>query len=83
MIEPYEQTLNKTPIAARRAWAVDVFRDLEKRLPSDATVVILAGERYREFLIDDLERRGHRVEVPMAGLGIGQQLAWLKEHTHD
>ncbi len=81
VIAPYEQTLNKMPVAARREWAERVLADLARRVRPDATVVFLAGARYREFLIDGLRARGNRVEVPMEGLTIGRQLSWLKKHT--
>jgi hypothetical protein len=44
-------------------------------------VVILAGIAYREFLEPSLRSRGYVVEVPMRGLGIGRQLAWLSNNT--
>jgi hypothetical protein len=36
---------------------------------------------YLRDLVPLLERRGYAVEVPMAGLGIGQQLGWLSRHV--
>lgn len=56
---------------------------LEKLLPEVVgakRVVMFAGHRYREFLIEPLERRGAKVEMPMAHLARGEQLAWLLEH---
>jgi hypothetical protein len=41
---------------------------------------MFAGQRYREFLVEPLQRRGIKVEVPMANLALGEQLAWLSEH---
>ena len=76
-IVPYEQTLNTMPIAERRGWAARVNAQLREAAPAASHAVVLAGECYREFLADHLTTRGIRVEVPMAGLGIGQQLAWL------
>jgi hypothetical protein len=79
-IAPYDHTLNTLGVADRRAWANKV---LVKLLPESAgvkRVVIFAGHRYREFLVEPLERRGIRVEVPMAHLARGEQLRWLSEH---
>jgi uncharacterized protein DUF6884 len=79
-IAPYDRTLNTLGVAERRAWASTV---LERLLPEIVTVkriVMFAGQRYREFLVEPLERRGMKVEVPMARLSRGQQLAWLSEH---
>ena len=74
---PYEKTLNKMDADARRAWANAVMHALEPHLAKQKTVVILAGEKYREFLAPQLRTRGVQVCVPMAGLRIGEQLRWL------
>ena len=37
------------------------------------------GRRYREFLIEPLERLGITVLVPMAHLTRGEQLGWVTE----
>ncbi len=43
---------------------------------------MLAGRNYRDKLVQRIEdRAGWTVEVPLAGLGIGQQIAWLKANT--
>ena len=80
-IEPYDTTLNSMPIKERREWATRVIEQvMELDLPGES-VVLLAGAKYREFLLPLLEEKGLAVEVPMRGLGIGQQLQWLKEET--
>lgn len=76
-IAPYEKTLNTAGVAERRAWADDVRRQLAPRLIGRPRVVIFAGQRYREFLVPALLRDGYEVDVPMANLRIGEQLAWL------
>lgn len=75
-VEPYNETLARMPIAARREWAARVCAQIDA-LPYARRVVILAGVRYREFLVDALRRRYGRVEVPLRGLGIGRQLQRL------
>lgn len=80
VLAPYEKTLNRMPIAERRAWATRVLTALEPQLPDTDRVVFMAGERYREFLMEPLRLRV-QVEVPMAGLTIGRQLQWLSQHT--
>jgi hypothetical protein len=75
-IQPYEQTLNAMPRTERQAWAARVQQQMELALPDVGRCVVLAGQRYREFLMDYLTRR-YTVEVPMEGLAIGQQLRWL------
>ena len=44
-------------------------------------VVILAGARYREFIMEALSNMVTEVEVPLEGLRIGEQLSWLLGKT--
>lgn len=81
IIVPYEKTLNNMSVASRRAWARMVGAQLREQLGDVDRVVVLAGERYREFLLPTLRELAGTVEVPMAGLRIGEQLRWL--HTHE
>jgi cytolysin (calcineurin-like family phosphatase) len=76
-IEPYERTLNTLGVAERRAWASAVLDKLLPELTGENRVVMFAGDRYREFLVVPLRSQGIKVEVPMANLAFGQQLAWL------
>lgn len=78
-ITRYKKTLNTMRAAERRAWANDVMRALEGRLDGVRSVVVFAGEKYREFLVPEMQRRGVQVHVPMEGLQIGKQLAWLND----
>jgi hypothetical protein len=50
---------------------------MEKSLPAADRIVVLAGVRYREFLMDYLRQHARIVEVPMEGLSIGRQLQYL------
>lgn len=81
VVAPYEKTLNNMGIRERREWAQKVIDQLKKRLPDCEEIVVLAGARYREFLMTYLSTRAKRVAVPMEGLAIGQQLSWLASHT--
>ncbi len=77
VIAPYDQMLNRK--AQREAWARRVLAALTRLVrPEGAEIVFLAGLRYRDPLVEWLTARGYGVQVPMAGLGIGQQLRWLK-----
>jgi exonuclease III len=76
-IAPYEKALNSAGVAERRAWAEKVRRQLAPSLRGRRRVVIFAGQRYREFLVPALQSDGYKVDVPMANLRIGEQLAWL------
>lgn len=78
-IPPYEQTLNDMSRAERLAWARTVQLQMDFALPDGGRCVVLAGRRYREFLLDYLATR-YATEVPMKGLAIGKQLRWLASH---
>jgi hypothetical protein len=81
VISPYERTLVSMSAADRRNWGEGVVRQLEElEYASTAPIVVLAGTRYREPLTAWL---GSRAVVPMAGLAIGQQLAWLTARVRD
>jgi hypothetical protein len=79
VIEPYDETLNRMPAAVRRTWARRVLEDLDPVLQPGDQVMILAGKKYRENLVDPIQQMGCSVEIPMEGLGIGKQLRWLKQ----
>jgi cytoplasmic iron level regulating protein YaaA (DUF328/UPF0246 family) len=79
VISRYEETLNTIGKRDRLAWAEKVQKQLLDLLPSDAEVILLAGERYRENIEPFLRKRGHSVSVPLQGLQIGKQLQWLKQ----
>lgn len=76
-IAPYDYTMNSLGVNQRRAWAAGVLKMLLPLLTNEKRVVMFAGDRYREFLVEPLERRGIEVEVPMAHLRRGEQLSWL------
>lgn len=77
VIEPYDVTLNEMGVGERRVWVARVQQQLEQVTRTGDTIVMLAGARYREGLTAALQRRGVRVEVPIQGLKIGEQLQWL------
>jgi hypothetical protein len=81
VIAPYERTLNTMGVADRREWAERVAPQLAGAVPNIASVVFLAGERYREFLAPHFAGQGVAVSVPMKGMRIGEQLSWLGQHT--
>jgi len=77
VIEPYDVTLNQMGIRERREWAALVLRQLKAVLRPGDKVIMLAGQRYREGLLNTLRARGVHVSVPMEGLRVGEQLHWL------
>jgi cytoplasmic iron level regulating protein YaaA (DUF328/UPF0246 family) len=81
VLEPYNTTLKTMDKRARQAWAEWVFASLQPRLSPGDTVIFLAGQAYREFLADRISRLGCKIEIPMEGLRIGEQLHWLSQPT--
>ena len=79
-IEPYDITLSEMKTSEREDWAEMVVKKLHgyTDLQKDH-FVILAGERYRHFLLPHLES----YEIPMEGLRIGQQLQFLKRQLEN
>ena len=65
--------------AERRAWAGGVAGQLRRYDQRWDTIVVLAGRRYREHLVVHLEQLAEHIEVPLEGLGIGEQLRWLNQ----
>ncbi|MBW6533226.1 hypothetical protein KZ820_20990 [Sphingomonas sp. RRHST34] len=74
VIAPYDVTLGDMTAAERRAWGERVTAQLAEQIGPRTPVVILAGRLYRDPLSSWTGARGR---VPMEGLGIGQQKAWL------
>ncbi len=78
VIAPYEMTLNSMGASERRTWSDRVIASIKREVEDDRPLVILAGQRYREHLV---AWAPDRISVPMKGLAIGQQLAWLYANT--
>lgn len=83
LLEPYDVTLKKMSATERRKWAEQVFADLKPLLNATDTVVFLAGVIYRENLVKKVEELGCKVEIPMEGLRIGEQVSWLQRQLKD
>ena len=63
-------------------WAEDVSSKLRLHITDIDTIYVLAGHRYREFLVPKLRNFDDvNICVPMEGLRIGEQLRWLNERT--
>jgi hypothetical protein len=81
ILKPYDKTLKRASRQERRDWSRGVVRELQQCLGSlNGTVFeIHAGNDYRAYgLVDGLIAGGARVEVPVAGLLLGQQLAFYR-----
>jgi hypothetical protein len=73
-VGPYNTTLKDMPSAQVKAWADKVVKQLKTQadLQSDH-FIILAGEKYRKYLVPYLSS----YEVPLQGMLIGKQLQYL------
>jgi hypothetical protein len=83
VIEPYDTALPRFTPMQRREWAAGVAERLLQVIGQRngaAEVCALAGRHYTDELALHLQRRSPatRFHRPMAGLGIGEQKAWLK-----
>lgn len=81
VLAPYGETMPLLSSAVRKIWADNVYAALRPMLNPGDRVVFLAGQYYRRDLVDRLRASGIDVDTPMEGLGIGQQLTWLVQHT--
>jgi hypothetical protein len=84
VVEPYDFTWSQSDPddrIRRQTWSRCTASNLRDCAPESARLVVLAGGDYREFLVPALKCRGFAVEVPLAGMGIGQQKQWLLQHT--
>lgn len=76
----YEESLVGKSPRARQKWAEGVIATLERRglRPDGKTrFVLFAGSEYAEFLAP------LQAEEPLAGLGLGYRLSWLKERVEE
>jgi hypothetical protein len=71
VLHPCDETLVGRPRAVREAWAGCVVAQLERRGLRRARFWLHAGRAYADVLAGRLD-----CELPLAGLGIGERLAW-------
>lgn len=77
VIEPYDTTLSGLVDWQVQRWADDVQQALPNL--SSARVVVLAGRDYVAPLRSVLAAEAADLRLPLAGLGIGEQMGWLRE----
>ena len=78
MLAPYERSLNARPQAERRRWAAAVAAQLRRLQPAGHDLA-RAGRPRRTASVCCRTCRA-AIQRPLAGLGSGQQLAWLQQH---
>ena len=80
-IEPYEKTLLTMSKAERDEWAERVIKQIGLHWPRKAKrIVWLAGSVYiQPRIVEYLKQQGIKNKYPLAGLGIGKRMQWLKQ----
>lgn len=84
VIPPYDVCLDKMRAEQVRDWGHRTGIRLHLMLLGDKRqIIVLAGKSYRDPLFSSLQGRLYAAQVmaPLAGLGIGQQKAWLIRAT--
>lgn len=81
VLEPYDVTLLGMSRREREQWGSFAADGLWRW--SNREFVMLAGAAYREPMMESQiwRARGYQATAPMAGLGIGEQKAWLAANT--
>jgi hypothetical protein len=81
-IDPYNYTLNDLSKEQIISWSNNVHKQIIEAIgdSKEVEISIYAGDKYRKFLVPLLEKDGFKVNIPLKGLGIGQQLAWFKNN---
>lgn len=73
-LEPYDETLNGQPTKIVEDWAEVVVNQLKEFANLDEDhFTVLAGQKYRRFLVPHLQH----FTIPLEGLSIGKQLQKL------
>ena len=80
VIETYDEYLGNKTKKEIDIWSHKVLDQL-KHVVNGNEFVFLAGKKYRTSLSELIVSNGGTVLTPLAGLGIGQQLSWLKKET--
>ena len=65
-------TLNTMGVAERRNWSRRVQQQMDERMPDASRIVVLAVQRYREFLMDYLAGGPPRCMSPWQACGTGR-----------
>ena len=82
VLQPYELRLSTTPSSYRKDWGVRVVQQLQDTAGSlgGRTIEVHAGSAYVEPLRVELTQAGAHLVEPLAGLTLGQRLAWYSSH---
>jgi cytoplasmic iron level regulating protein YaaA (DUF328/UPF0246 family) len=80
-ISPYDESLYDKSKTEYNQWVKTVIKQLDEIITEDVVVDFYCGKKYRDGLIPHLTRKGIKYHIPLEGMGIGQQLKFLKEHV--
>lgn len=78
-VAPYDESLYQMSQAEQIGWAKKVHERLTAVIDPLASIVFLAGEKYRHNLQRHFEQEGRMIAAPMSELGIGRQVSWLQK----
>ena len=78
-VVPYDESLHQMEESAELVWAKRVHDRLSTMIDPSASIVFLAGEKYRSHLQKYFEQEGRKISAPMSELGIGRQVSWLQK----
>jgi len=73
----YEMYLPTQSKDYKKEWGIKVSQQL--LFPSETEIDIFAGQQYRKYLVPELTSKGYKINIPLEGLGIGNQLKWFKD----
>ena len=76
VVEPYDVTMKSKGVDERKGWALGVNTQCYLTYGEETHYVLLCGELYR-LPFEEFNTRDLPFEVPMKGLGLGEQKKWL------
>jgi len=79
VLAPYELSLRQLTARQREFWGDRIAIELTDRFPAGTVVWFHAGALYRNAIAPVV---AHQVRFPVAGLRIGEQLAWYHRQSH-
>ena len=80
-IKNYNESLNSKNKIQRLAWSKNVWYQLLPKLKNVKIIILIEGTNYRKDLTERIDQAGIPCWVPLASMGIGNQMQWLKEEA--
>lgn len=77
-VDPYDLSLNSLSKAEKDRWAKNVCADLQEQINPNTKILLFAGRAYTDGIVANMEVPVGQLVDPMAGLGLGFRMAWLK-----